>query len=97
MSEPPTVPLGSKLIGCRPVDLVNAIRPWEKEYKAHSTNFVSSPHFASAELDMIRRIAGKRPDRIDVERLGVRTNNIPRIRVEVPVRDSELQTDGVRR
>ena len=49
--------------------MVNAIRPWEEEYKAHLTNFVSSPHFASARFYVIRRIAGKRSDRIDHERL----------------------------
>ena len=82
--DAPTVTLLSKLVRCRPEDMVNAIQPWEQEYKAHYTNFVSSPHFASAGLYMVRRIAGKRPDRVGVERLRVRTNNIPRIRVEVP-------------
>ena len=73
------------LVRCRPDDLVNAIQPGEHEYNAHLTNFVSSPHFTSPRLYMIRRIPGKRPDRIGVERLRCRTNNIPRIRVEVPV------------
>ncbi len=73
------------LVRCRPEDMVNAIQPWEQEDKAHYTNFVSSPHFATARLYMIRRIPGKRPDRIDVVRLHIRTNNILRIRVEVPV------------
>ena len=72
------------LVSGRPEDMVNAILPWEKEYKAHLTNFVSSSHFASDGFYMIRRIAGKRPDRISVGRLRVRTNNIPRSRVEVP-------------
>ncbi len=64
--------------------MVNAIQPWEKEYKTNYTNFVSSPHFASTGRYMIRRYALERPDRIDVVRLRVRTNNIPRLRVVVP-------------
>ncbi len=72
------------LVRCRPEDLVNAVQPWKKEYEAHYTDFVSSYHFACARLYMIRWYAGKRPDRIYVERLCVRTNNIPRIRVEAP-------------
>ena len=83
--EPPSEHTGGdELIRGRPEDLVNAIQQWEKEYKAHDTNFVSSHHFATARLHMIRWIADKRPDRIDVVRLHIRTNYIPRIRVVVP-------------
>ena len=64
--------------------MVNAIRPWEEENEAHLTNFVSSPHFASARFYVIRRIAGKRPDRIAGERLFFYTYNISRLRVVVP-------------
>ncbi len=84
MSEDTTVPLRSKLVRCRPEDMVNAIRPWEKEYRALSANLVSSPHFASARLYMIRRIAGEGCYGIAGERLFFYTNNIPGIRVEVP-------------
>ena len=59
--DAPTEPLSSKLVRCRPEDIVNAIQPWEDECKAHSTNFVSSPHFTSTRLYMIRRYAGERP------------------------------------
>ena len=80
----PRVTLPSKLVRYRPVDMVNAIQPWEQEHRARLMNLVSSPHCTSTRLYMIRRCAGKRPDRIGVERLRCRTNNIPRIRVEVP-------------
>ena len=84
MSDAPTVRLISLLVRCRPEKMVNAIRPWEQENKAHLTNFVSSPHFASARFYMIRWYVGKRPHRIGVERLRVHTNNIPGVRVVVP-------------
>ena len=82
--EEPRYRLVELLVSNCPEDLVNAIQPREYEYEAHDTNFVSSPHFASTRLYMIRRIPGKRPDRIDVVRLHIRTNNIPGIRVEIP-------------
>ncbi len=83
-SDAPTVPVPSKLVRCRPEDMVNAIRPWELEYYPRLTNLVSSPHCASARLYVIRRYSGERPDHIDVEALRCRTNDIPRLRVVVP-------------
>ena len=43
------------LVGGRPEDMVNAVQPWEDEDKARLTNFVSSDHGTSAQLDMIHR------------------------------------------
>ena len=83
-SDALTVLLPSKLVRYRPDDMVNAIQPWKQEDNTRLTNFVSSPHFAGTGLYMIHRYAGKLPDCIDVERLRVRTNNIPRLHVEVP-------------
>jgi len=96
MSDAPAVPLMSLLVRCRPVDMVNAIRPWELEDYARLTDLVSSAHVTSTRLYVIQRIAGKRPDHIDVEALRCRTNNIPRVRVVVPEGDCEFQADSVR-